>query len=282
MASVAQASADQAQAALAFAAAARPRLANQSTAKRREVLERTAAAMRAQAEGLAQAICHEAGKPITAARFEVARAIETFTLAAAELSAFGGRTLAVDTMTAGAGVECETRRFPAGVVVGVAPFNFPLNLGAHKLAPALAVGAPIILKPPPQAPSPLLMVAQMVLEAGADPGAVQVLPCDNAVAQALATDPKVRVLSFTGSARVGWLLKSKAAGKTVLELGGNAAAIVCADADLDQAARSLAASAFGYAGQVCIKAQRLIVEATVWEPFLDRFLDSSGPILGST
>ena len=267
VAQVAQASKAQAEEALSFAHAARPRLQAQSTAKRREVLERIVAGLRARAEELASAICHEAGKPITAARFEVTRAIETFTLAAAELSAFGGRTLPVDTIAATQNVECETRRFPAGIETGIVPFNFPLNLGAHKVAPALAVGAPIIVKPPPQAPSAQLMVGELALEAGADPAALQVLPCDNAVAELLATDARVRVLSFTGSAKVGWHLKAKAAGKAVLELGGNAAAIVCADADVAQAAKRLAASAFGYAGQVCIKVQRIVVEAPVFDAF---------------
>lgn len=268
--SVGLASKQQAEEALAFAHASRPRLQQQSTAKRREVLDRMVAGLRARAEELALAICHEAGKPITSARFEVTRAIDTFTLASAELSAFGGRTLPVDTLAATKGLECETRRFPAGVVVGIVPFNFPLNLGAHKVAPAMAVGAPIIVKPPPQSATPLLIAGELALEAGADPAALQVLPCDNTIAEQLATDPRTRVLSFTGSARVGWLLKSKAAGKAVLELGGNAPAIVCADADLPYAAKRLAASAFAYAGQVCIKVQRIIVEAPVFDAFLER------------
>jgi glyceraldehyde-3-phosphate dehydrogenase (NADP+) len=266
----AQASRAQALEALAFAHESRSRLQQQSTGKRREVLLRIAAGLSARADELAQLICHEAGKPLAQARVEVARAVETFTLAASELAAFGGRTLAVDMLANGQGVDCETKRFPAGVVVGIVPFNFPLNLGAHKVAPALAVGAPIIVKPPPQSPSPLLLVAELALEAGADPAALQVLPCDNAVAEVLATDARVRVMSFTGSAKVGWMLKGKVAGKAVLELGGNAAAIVCADANLDDAAKRLAASAFGYAGQVCIKVQRIIVEAAVYDAFLEK------------
>ena len=275
---VALASRAQAEGALAAAHAARGRLQAQSTAQRRDVLLKMVAGLRARAEELAAAICHEAGKPITAARFEVTRAIETFTLAACELQSFGGRTLPVDTLAATKDVECETRRFPAGVVVGIVPFNFPLNLGAHKVAPALAVGAPIIVKPPPQAPSAQLIVGELALEAGADPCALQVLPCDNAVAEGLATDPRVRILSFTGSAKVGWHLKARAPGKAVLELGGNAAAIVCADADVAHAAKRLAASAFGYAGQVCIKAQRLIVEAPVFDAFAEAFAEATAAL----
>jgi glyceraldehyde-3-phosphate dehydrogenase (NADP+) len=275
---VAQASRAQAEDALAHAHAARARLAAQSTKKRREVLERIVGGLRARSEELAAVICREAGKPITAARFEVTRAIETFTLAVAELSTFGGRTLPVDTIAATERAECETRRFPAGVVVGIVPFNFPLNLGAHKVAPALAVGAPIIVKPPPQAPSAMVVLGEIALEAGADPAALQVLPSEIAIAEALATDPRVRVLSFTGSARVGWMLKKKVAGKAVLELGGNAAAIVCADADLAHAARRLATSAFSYAGQVCIKVQRIVVEASVFDAFAAKLSDETAKL----
>jgi glyceraldehyde-3-phosphate dehydrogenase (NADP+) len=169
-------------------------------------------------------------------------------------------------------VECEVRRFPAGVVVGIVPFNFPLNLGAHKVAPALAVGAPIIIKPPPQAPSAQLLLAELAQQAGADPAAFQVVTCDNAVAERLATDPRVRILSFTGSAAVGWALKQKAPGRAVLELGGNAAALVGADADLDWAAERCVAAGFGYAGQVCIKVQRLLVERSAHDAFVERLL----------
>ncbi len=278
VASVAQASRAQAEEALAFAHAARPRLQAVPTHARRLVLERMVAGLRARAEELAQAICRESAKPITASRFEVSRCIETFTLAAAELSSFGGRTLPVDTLPSNTGLECETRRFPAGVVVGIVPFNFPLNLGAHKVAPALAVGAPIIVKPPPQAPGPMLLLGELAVEAAADAAALQVLPCDNAVAEALATDRRVRVLSFTGSAKVGWHLKSKAAGKAVLELGGNAAAIVCADADVRHAAKRLALSAFASAGQVCIKVQRIIVEAAVYDAFAAAFREETAAL----
>jgi glyceraldehyde-3-phosphate dehydrogenase (NADP+) len=272
---VAQATRAQADQALHTAFDARRRLQDQPAGKRRDVLTKIAAGLRARSEEIAKIICDEGGKPIAAARVEVARAVETFTLAASELATFGGRTLAVDMLSNGYGVDCETRRFPSGVVVGIVPFNFPLNLGAHKIAPALAVGAPIIIKPPPQDPSAMLIVGELALEAGADPAALQVLPCDNAVAEVLATDSRVRVMSFTGSARVGWMLKSKVAGKAVLELGGNAAAIVCADANLDDAAKRLTASAFGYAGQVCIKVQRIIVEAAVYDAFAKKLTEAA-------
>src|SRR5215831_8166621 len=269
---VAQASAAQAEQALAVAFGARERLQRQSTGKRREVLEGIVTGLRERAEEMAQAICHEGGKPIAQARAEVRRAIEVFRLAAAELTRFGGSVVPVDLDPGTAGVECEVRRFPAGVVVGIVPFNFPLNLGAHKVAPALAVGAPIIVKPPPQDPSAQLLLAEIVAQAGADPAAFQVVTSDNAVAERLATDARTRILSFTGSAAVGWALKQKAPGRVLLELGGNAAALIGADADLDWAAQRCVAAGFGYAGQVCIKVQRIYVEKQAHAAFLERLL----------
>ena len=270
---VAQASQADVEAALTAAFAARPRLQAQTAGARRDVLTAIAQGLRARQAELAEAICDEAGKPITLARVEVARAVETFTVAAAALSHFGGEIVPVDFSSAQAGTECEVRRFPAGVVVGIVPFNFPLNLGAHKVAPAIAVGAPIIIKPPHHAPSAQLILAELALAAGADPAALQVLPCDNALAEQLAADPRVRIVSFTGSAKVGWHLKREAKGKALLELGGNAAAIVADDADLPRAAQRLATGGFGYAGQVCIKVQRIIVDEKVWDAFVPLFLD---------
>ena len=277
---VAQAGMGQVERALAAAAGARERLARQSTGNRREVLEGIVAGLRARSEEMAQLICHEAGKPISLARVEVSRATEVFRLAAAELSRFGGAIVPVDLDAGTEGVECEVRRFPAGVVVGIVPFNFPLNLGAHKVAPALAVGAPILVKPPPQAPSAQLLLAEIAQQAGADPAALQVLTCDNAVAERLATDPRVRILSFTGSAPVGWSLKQKAPGRVLLELGGNAAALVGADADLDWAAERCVAAGFGYAGQVCIKVQRVLVEKQAHGAFLERLLARTKAVPG--
>lgn len=269
----AQASAADADEALQHAFGARPRLQAQTTGARRSLLTAIATGLGDRQTELADAICDEAGKPITLARLEVLRAIETFTVAAATLNTFGGEVVPVDFAPGHAGTECEVRRFPAGVVVGIVPFNFPLNLGAHKVAPALAVGAPIIIKPPPQAPSAQLILGEIARAAGSDPAALQVLPCDNAVAEQLATDRRVRVLSFTGSAKVGWHLKQKAPGKALLELGGNAAAIVADDAELDRAAQRLVAGGFSHAGQVCIKVQRIIVDAKVWDAFVPRFLE---------
>ena len=275
VAKVHQASAAQVQQALQVAHGARARLAKLSSGERRNVLFGIVEGLKKRADEMAFSICVEAGKPITAAQFEVARAIETFTIAAAEVTTFTQAPPVVDAFSNTAGTEALIHRVPAGVIVGIVPFNFPLNLGVHKVAPALAVGAPIIVKPPPQAPSAQLLLAEIALSAGADPAALQVLPCDTVQAEALATDARVRVMSFTGSAAVGWKLKSKVLGKAVLELGGNAAAIVCADAQLDKAVPRLVAGAFGYAGQVCIKVQRIIVLADVWSSFVSQFLEQT-------
>jgi acyl-CoA reductase-like NAD-dependent aldehyde dehydrogenase len=272
VAKVSQAGPPEVEEALAAATAGRARLSALPTFARRAVLNGMVRGLQERAEEIARTIVDEAGKPIAAARVEVRRAIETFTLAAAELSSYGGRTVPVDLDPATAGYECETRRFPAGVVVGIVPFNFPLNLGAHKVAPAMAVGAPIIVKPPPQAPSAQLLLGEIALAAGADPAALQVLPCPNEVAEQLATDSRVRVLSFTGSAKVGWHLKARAPGKVVLELGGNAAVVVCEDANLDWAAERCALGGFNYAGQVCIKVQRIFVDKKVHDEFVERLL----------
>lgn len=273
VARVAQASVAQVQRALAFAEGGRRRLAALSTGERRGVLDRIAQGLRARAEEVAALITQEAGKPIAASRVEVQRCLEVFTLASAELSRFGGEVVPVDLLASAKGAQAIVRRFPAGVVVGIVPFNFPLNLGAHKVAPALAVGAPIIVKPPPQAPSAMLVLAELAKAAGAEPAALQVLPCGNAEAELLATDSRVRVMSFTGSAKVGWHLKGKVAGKAVLELGGNAGAIVCKDADLSLAAERLAKGAFTYSGQVCIRAQRLVIDAVVWDAFVPKLVE---------
>lgn len=278
VARVAQASLAQAREAIAFADAGRPELQAQSSGERRAVLSKIAEGLEAHAAEFAKAIVDEAGKPVSLAEVEVARAVECFRQAAAELSHFGGEVVPVDFLASQKGTRAEVRRFPAGVVVGVVPFNFPLNLGVHKVAPALAVGAPIVVKPPHQAPSPMLMLAELAARCGAPAAAFQVVPCDVTVAEAMAVDHRVRVLSFTGSAKVGWALKAKAQGKAVLELGGNAAAIVAQDADLDRAATRLAASAFGYAGQVCIKVQRIVVDRSVLPMFREKFVSATSAL----
>jgi glyceraldehyde-3-phosphate dehydrogenase (NADP+) len=215
----------------------------------------------------------EAGKPITDARREVARAVQTFTIAAEEAKRIPGEVIPLD-WTPGMDSHLGIlRRVPIGPVLGITPFNFPLNLVAHKVAPALAAGNPILIKPAPQTPLTALLLAEVGLEAGVPPGGLNVLPCDNCVAERLVVDPRFKLLSFTGSAAVGWMLKAKCGKKkVVLELGGNAGVIVEQDADLDFAAQRCASGGFGYAGQTCISVQRIFVHHSVVDLFTTKLL----------
>ena len=165
------------------------------------------------------------------------------------------------------------RRVPIGPILGITPFNFPLNLVAHKVAPALAVGNPIVLKPAPQTPLTSLMLGDVILQTGLPAGMVNILPCTNAVAERMVTDERFKMLSFTGSAAVGWMLKNKAGKKrVVLELGGNAGVIVEPDADLDHAADRCAVGGYVYSGQTCISVQRIYAHESVYQKFLDKLL----------
>jgi acyl-CoA reductase-like NAD-dependent aldehyde dehydrogenase len=247
-----------------------------SSYRKRAMLRRIAEGVRVRGDELADLIVAEAGKPIQYAQAEVARAVTTFSLAADELSRFGGEVVPVDIEEATEGYQAVVRRFPVGPISAISPFNFPLNLVAHKLAPALAVGSSVVLKPAPQAPLTAFLLAEIVEAAGALPGRFNVVHCEPPDAEALATDPRPQMLSFTGSAAVGWRLKRVAGRKKVtLELGGNAAAIVHADADLDWAVRRTAVGAFAFAGQVCISVQRLLVHDAVYDRFRDRFVEAA-------
>lgn len=230
-------------------------------------------------EAFARSITAEAGKPISDARREVGRAVQTFAVAAEEAKRLGGEVIPMD-ITPGADSHLGlTRRFPIGPVLGITPFNFPLNLVAHKVAPCLAAGNPMILKPAPQTPLTALMLAELMLETDLPDGAFSVVPCDNAVAECLVTDPRIKLLSFTGSAAVGWMLKAKAGKKRVaLELGGNAGVIIEPDADLEWAAQRCVAGGFVYSGQTCISVQRLFVHDSVLVPFLGHLLARVGAL----
>jgi acyl-CoA reductase-like NAD-dependent aldehyde dehydrogenase len=241
---------------------------------RAEVCRRVASELTARKEELAELITLEAGKPIRDARTEVTRAITTFTVAAEEAKRMGGELLPLDWLSGSENRWAIVRRFPIGPILGITPFNFPLNLVAHKVAPALASGNPIIIKPAPQTPLSALRLGEIVHHAGWPDGGISVLPCSNDVAGQMLADERIRMLSFTGSAEVGWMLKARVPKKkVVLELGGNAAVIVHEDADLDYAARRSVQGGFGYAGQTCISVQRIYVHESVAEPFLTRVLD---------
>lgn len=244
-----------------------------SVAKRVAILNAIATTIDRRKEELARVLAAEAGKPIKAARVEVERAVFTFTMAAAEATRIGGEVLALDLLESTAGRFGIVRRFPVGPVLAITPFNFPFNLVAHKAGPAIAAGCSMLLKPAPQAPFSALLLNEIALDAGLPPGGWSTLPCDNAVAEQLATDERFKLLTFTGSAAVGWALKAKAGKKrVVLELGGNAGCIIHRDADLDFAAERCVFGGFSYAGQSCISVQRIRVHREVKDAFLERLL----------
>lgn len=241
---------------------------------RSAVLTRAAGMIDQRRELLAAIIVAEAGKPLVLAEAEVQRAVDTFTVAAEEARRMpSGEVLAVDAYAAGEGHLGLVRRFPVGVVYGVTPYNFPLNLVAHKIAPALASGNTIVIKPSPRTPLSALALAAIVREAGALPGQVNVVTCPTEVVASPLGDARVQVFSFTGSAAVGWTLRARATvRKVVLELGGNAAVIVHDDADVEAAVPLIANGAFANAGQSCISVQRLLVHSAVYDAFRAKLL----------
>lgn len=226
-----------------------------------------------QAELFATAICDEAGKPMQLAREEAVRAATTVRIAAQEALRIHGEYLALDQVPDGEGRSGLVRRVPRGPVGAITPYNAPLNLVAHKVAAAIAAGTTIVLKPASQTPMSALLLGRLLLEAGLPPGVFNVIPCSADDAAPLVEDPRLRMLTFTGSAEVGWALKARAGRKKVLlELGGNTAAIVEPDCDVDVAARKLARGAFLNAGQNCLSVQRIFVHERISRRFLDTFL----------
>ena len=236
-------------------------------------LLKIAGRLAARQDEIARTMTAESGKPIADARREVSRAVQTFTVAAEEAGRLGGDVVPMD-RTPGMDRHLGLlRRVPIGPVLGITPFNFPLNLVAHKVAPCLAAGNPMVLKPAPQTPLTAMLLAEIVLETDLPPGALSVVPCENAVAEQMVTDERFKVLSFTGSAAVGWMLKAKSGKKRVLlELGGNAGVIVEPDADLELAAARCAAGGFAYSGQTCISVQRVFVHESVYDRFVEHLL----------
>jgi acyl-CoA reductase-like NAD-dependent aldehyde dehydrogenase len=241
--------------------------------ERSALLARLAAAIERERAEFVRLIIAEAGKPRTLAEAEVTRAVSTFTLAAEAARETRGALLDMDAFAAGKGHTGIVRRFPIGVIYGITPFNFPLNLVAHKVAPALAAGNTIIIKPSPQTPHTALKLGRLAQEAGAMPGQLNVVCCSNEDAVVPLSDDRVKLVSFTGSAEVGWKIKAQSGKRRVaLELGGNAAAIVHEDAALDAAIPLLATGSFSYAGQSCISTQRIFVHASIYDTFRARFV----------
>jgi acyl-CoA reductase-like NAD-dependent aldehyde dehydrogenase len=250
--------------------------------KRREILEDIAAALIEQKERFAKLIVAEAGKPLRLARTEVDRAVLTFKTAAEEAARLGGETIPLDLTEGNENRWGLIQRFPVGPVLAITPFNFPLNLVAHKAAPAIAAGCPIILKPAPQTPFTALALGEVILKAGWPEEALAVLPLSNADTAWLAEkEDRIKLVSFTGSAKVGWELKAHSSRKRVLlELGGNAALIIHSDwRDLDDAALRTAHAAFGYAGQSCISVQRVFVEKTIFQTFLWKLVECAAKLV---
>ncbi|GAB3469779.1 aldehyde dehydrogenase family protein [Actinophytocola sediminis] len=243
---------------------------------RAAALEHVSRELRARSDEVAEMITAENGKPLKWANVEVNRAVSTFRLAAEEARRFSGELQRLDTDPTAEGRLAVIRRVPRGPVLGIAPFNFPLNLVAHKIAPALAVGAPIIVKPAPRTPLSALLLGELLAETELPDGAFSVLTLGNEETMALVKDPRLPVVSFTGSGPVGWSLMDAAPRKqVVLELGGNGAAVVCADwPDLDFAAQRIATFGNYQAGQSCIAVQRVLVDRKVADKFVPMLLDA--------
>jgi acyl-CoA reductase-like NAD-dependent aldehyde dehydrogenase len=243
--------------------------------ERQRILRQIVAFMTERKEEFARTLAQEAGKPIKAARTEVERAIFTFSVAAEESTRIYGEYIPLDWQEYTAGRWGIVRRFPIGPIAGITPFNFPINLVAHKVAPAIAAGCPIVLKPAPQTPLCSLLLAECVQQAGWPDGGLNVLPLSNEDAGVLVTDDRIKLISFTGSVPVGWDIKRRAGKKkVVLELGGNAGVIVHNDTDVPYAAERCVVGGFAYAGQTCISVQRIFVEQSVYGKFTDVLVES--------
>ena len=227
-------------------------------------------------EEIGRLMALEAGKPIRDALVEVDRAALTFRLGAEEAERMVGETIPLDLMPASKGRVGITRRFPVGPVAGISPFNFPLNLAAHKISPAIASGCTIVHKPPSKDPLTMLTVAEIIDSAGLPDGAVSILPMTRELGDRMVADDRFKLLSFTGSPSVGWRMKERAGKKkVVLELGGNAGVIVDKSADLDWAVKRILVGAFTYAGQVCISVQRMFVHEDIWDSFMAKFTEGA-------
>jgi acyl-CoA reductase-like NAD-dependent aldehyde dehydrogenase len=242
--------------------------------KRAEILVRVAAALGRRHDEVARLIADEAGKPMKAARIEASRAMSTYTFSAVEARKLAGEMVPMDASQAGEGKLAFTLRRPIGVVGAISPFNFPLNLVAHKIAPALAAGCAVVLKPAGQTPLSALLLAELETEAGLPPGWLNVLvgPASE-IGDVLVEDERVKAITFTGSSEVGWGLRERAARKRVnLELGNATPLIVEADADVEAAAAATAQHGFSFAGQSCISIQRVYVQRSVYDDYLERLL----------
>jgi len=265
---VAQATTSHIDQAIQAAQAAEAPMAAMAPYERQEILQHCVEAFRGRQDLLAEALCIEAGKPIRDCRGEVTRLIDTFRVAAEESVRIGGEIQNLEISARARGYTGMFKRVPIGACSFISPFNFPLNLAAHKIAPAIAAGCPFVLKPASLTPIGALMIGEVLAETPLPKGAFSILPCHREGAELFTTDERLKLLSFTGSPTVGWALKNQAGKKkVVLELGGNAACVVDRDWDLEDAASRMIIGAFYQSGQSCIGVQRIMVHADVYEAF---------------
>lgn len=258
--------------AIGAAVTAFPKVKNVPGHQRAALLHKVARGIESRRAEFAETIVKEGGKPIAFADAEVSRAIMTFQTAAEEARRQHGEMLDIDGLPPGEGHLGFTRRFPLGVVSAITPFNFPLNLVAHKVAPCLATGNTMVVKPATKTPLTALLLAQVIQDEGVPAGQINFVTCSNEDASALITDDRVKKVTFTGSPVVGWKLKAMSGKKRItLELGGNAGCIVHADADIDAAIPMIALGGFGQAGQSCISVQRIVVHESLYDTFRERF-----------
>jgi acyl-CoA reductase-like NAD-dependent aldehyde dehydrogenase len=250
-----------------------PKLKDFSHFRRKEVIGHCIKRFQERKEELARVLCLEVGKPIKDSRAEVSRLIDTFQIAYEEVGRLGGELTAMDTVQRGEGYQAFLKRFPIGPCSFISPFNFPLNLTAHKIAPALAVGCPFILKPASRTPLSALLLGEILAETDLPEGAFSILPCPREGAELFTTDERLKLLSFTGSPSVGWELKNKAGKKkVVLELGGNAACIVDDNANIEDAIKRILIGAFYQSGQSCISVQRIFIHHSIYQKFRDELV----------
>src|SRR5699024_1769047 len=271
---VAQADAKAFELAISAAADAMPAMAALQVYQRKAILEHCIQRFEERFEELSMSLCIEAGKPINDAKGEVTRLIDTFRVAAAEVTRIDGEVLELSTTERAHGYRGFTRHAPVGPCAFISPFNFPLNLAAHKVAPAIAAGCPFVLKPASATPLGALIIGEVLAETDLPKGAFSILPADRHTSDILITDDRLKLLSFTGSHEVGWDMKARAGRKkVVLELGGNAACVVDADADISKVVERLTFGAFYQSGQSCISVQRIYAHITLYDKLKERLIE---------
>lgn len=270
---VAKADADTIDKAIQAAEDAQPAMTALKPYERKAVLDHCVARFTERKDELAQALCIEAGKPIKDAEGEVTRLIDTFRIAAEESVRIEGEVLNLEISARASGYQGMTKQVPIGPCSFISPFNFPLNLAAHKVAPAIAAGCTFVLKPASRTPIGALIIGEVLAETDLPEGAFSILPCSRDGADLFTTDERLKLLSFTGSPDVGWALKAKAGKKpVVLELGGNAACIVDEDADIDDAIERIIIGAYYQSGQSCISVQRILLHDKIYDVFREKFV----------